>query len=1136
MKNRYKQLLCMGMAVLMTLSSMPVAAWAETVTPEEVISEQSVPEGEISTPGETSAEDFEYKELDDGTLEITGYKGSDTKVVIPTGIDGKTVTSIGEVAFKGRSDMTGIELPSGLTNISRYAFGSCSSLTSIRIPSGVTSMAEYVFSGCSSLTSIELPSGLTSIANGTFDGCSSLTDIELPGGVTAIGASAFANCYNLTGIELPDGLMSIGVSAFYECRSLTDIKLPGGVTDIRYSAFADCCSLTGIELPDGLTSIGDSAFYECSSLTNIELPDGLTSIGGSAFYNCSSLTNIELPSGLTEIGSSAFAYCHSLTGIKLPDRLTSIAGYTFINCNSLEDIELPGGLTEIGNGVFQYCSSLSGIEIPSGVTNIGELAFAGCSSLKSIELPKGITKIPFGMFWGCNDLASIKIPDGVGSIGTYAFLDCISLTGIELPDGLTNIESSAFFASGLTSVTIPAAVTDIEDSVFSECDRLTNISVDEANANYSSLNGALFDRGKTKLMCYPGGKTGSYQVPAGVTDIERYAFDGCGGLTEIELPAEVNAIGAYAFLGCLNLSKISVDEANASYSSVDGVLFNKDKTEIICCPGAKTGQYRVPDGVTKIGADAFEDCHRLTGIEIGDGVTEIEMEAFWGSDSLLNISVDEANTTYSSVDGVLFNKDKTEIIWCPDGKTGQYRLPDEVTDINQSAFYGCNRLTSIEIGSEVTGLQWEMFCNCDNLLDISVDEANAKYSSLSGVLFDKGKTTLLYCPKGKSGRYQIPDRVTAIGMRAFYGCDGLKRVEIPSGVTDIDYNAIEMCKNLKIICEKGSSAHRYALENGIPFRFIGEILDYTITLDVNGGTALDPASFIIEIGEALGELPVPTRTGYTFKGWFTAKTGGNAVTKDTIPTADMTIYAQWKQIPDDNESGKPGDTPNKTPDQPQQKQSLEKAVVTIAKVNYAYDGKAKKPAVSVTLNGKKLAANTDYKVTYQKNKNVGTATVTITGAGNYTGTVTKTFTITAKKGTSFTVGAYKYKITNSKEVSFAGIRSTKTKKVVIPKTVKIGGKTFKVTSVAKKALYKKSKVTSVTIGANVKTIGASAFAGCKKLSTITIKSNVLKIAGKNAFKGIKATAKIKVPSKKLKAYKKILKGRGQGRKVKIVKK
>ena len=1109
MKNRYKQLLCMGMAVLMTLSSMPATAWAETVTPEEVVAEQQAMEGEISTPGETSAEDFEYKELEDGTLEITGYKGSDTKVVVPAKIDGKTVTSIGEVAFKGRSDMTGIELPSGLTNISRYAFGSCSSLTSIRIPSGVTSMAEYVFSGCSSLTSIELPSGLTSIANGTFDECSSLTDIELPGGVTAIGASAFANCYNLTGIELPDGVTSIGVSAFYECSSLTDIKLPGGVTDIRYGAFANCYSLTGIKLPDGVTSIGSSAFY-----------------------NCSSLTNIELPSGVTEIGSSAFAYCHNLTGIKLPDGLTSIAGYTFRNCSSLKNIELPSGLTEIGNGAFEECSSLSGIEIPSGVTNIGELAFSSCSSLKSINLPDGITKIPFGMFWGCTDLASIKIPDGVRSIGTYAFEDCSSLTDIELPDGLTNIGSAVFWASGLTSITIPAAVTDIGDSVFSECDRLTNISVDEANANYSSLGGVLFDKGKTKLMCYPGGKTGSYQVPAGVTDIERCAFYCCGGLTDLELPAEVKAIGAYAFYGCLNLSKISVDEANTTYSSEDGVLFNKDKTEMICCPGAKTGQYRVPDGVTKIGADAFETCHRLTGIEIGGGVTEIETEAFWGSDSLLNISVDEANATYSSVDGVLFNKDKTELIWCPDGKTGQYRLPDEVTDIYQSAFYGCNGLTSIEIGSGVTNLEWGMFYGCENLLEISVDEANINYSSLGGVLFDKDKTTLFYCPKGKTGSYQIPDGVTDMGMGAFYGCDGLKRVEIPSGVTNIEYNAILDCKDLTIICEKGSSAHRYALRKAIPFRFIGEILDYTITLDVNGGTALDPASFIIEIGEALGELPTPTRTGYIFKGWFTAKTGGNAVTKDTIPTADMTVYAQWEQVPNENGSGKPGDTS----EQPQQKQSLAKAVVTVAKTDFAYDGKAKTPAVSVTLDGKKLAANTDYKVTYQKNKNIGTATVTITGAGNYTGTVTKTFTIRAKKGTSFTVGAYKYKITSSKEAAFAGIKSAKTKKVVIPKTVKIGGKTFKVTSVAKKALYKKTKVTSVTIGANVKTIGASAFAGCKKLSTITIKSNVLKSAGKNAFKGIKATAKIKVPSKKLKAYKKVLKNKGQGRKVKIVKK
>ena len=189
----------------------------------------------------------------------------------------------------------------------------------------------------------------------------------------------------------------------------------------------------------------------------------------------------------------------------------------------------------------------------------------------------------------------------------------------------------------------------------------------------------------------------------------------------------------------------------------------------------------------------------------------------------------------------------------------------------------------------------------------------------------------------------------------------------------------------------------------------------------------------------------------------------------------------------------------------------------------------------MTLAGKKLKAGTDYAVTYQNNKNIGKASVTITGKGNYAGSVTKTFTIYAKKGTTVTSGAYKYKFTSTSEVAFAGIKSVKTTKVVIPKTVKIGGKTFKVTSIAKKALYKKSKVKSVTIGANVKTIGASAFQNCKKLSTITVKTTKLKNVGKNAFKGIKANARIKVPSRKLKAYKKQLQKKGQGSKVKIVK-
>lgn len=238
--------------------------------------------------------------------------------------------------------------------------------------------------------------------------------------------------------------------------------------------------------------------------------------------------------------------------------------------------------------------------------------------------------------------------------------------------------------------------------------------------------------------------------------------------------------------------------------------------------------------------------------------------------------------------------------------------------------------------------------------------------------------------------------------------------------------------------------------------------------------------------------------------------------------------------------------------------NISKAVVTLSKNTCNYTGKAQKPEVKSVKSGQHiLSPEIDYTVKYINNVNIGTASVIITGKGDYVGTVTKNFSITARKGSRFNVGVYKYQITGPSSAAFAGLKSSKTAKVAIPKTVKIGGKVFKVTSVAKNA-FKKTKVTSVSAGGNVASIGASAFEGCtrlskvtvggkatkiganafkncKRLDAITIKSAKLKSVGKNALKGIKPTAKIKVPAKKLSAYKKLFKNKGQGKKVKIVK-
>ncbi|MGN0624414.1 MAG: leucine-rich repeat protein [Oscillospiraceae bacterium] len=207
----------------------------------EKIGSGSVIEASAETYG-----DFEYSILDDGTVEISGYTGSDSKLVIPGTIDGKKVTSIGDYAFEG-----------------------CESLTSITIPNNVTSIGEGAFAWCENLTSITIPNSVTSIGDSAFYKCTSLTSVTIPNSVTSIGSNAFARCTSLTSITIPNSVTSIGDWAFWDCTSLTSITIPNSVTSIESNAFARCTSLTSITIPNSVTSIGEYAFYECESLTDV---------------------------------------------------------------------------------------------------------------------------------------------------------------------------------------------------------------------------------------------------------------------------------------------------------------------------------------------------------------------------------------------------------------------------------------------------------------------------------------------------------------------------------------------------------------------------------------------------------------------------------------------------------------------------------------------------------------------------------------------------------------------------------------------------------------------------------------------------------------------------------------------------
>ena len=503
----------------------------------------------------------------------------------------------------------------------------------------------------------------------------------------------------------------------------------------------------------------------------------------------------------------------------------------------------------------------------------------------------------------------------------------------------------------------------------------------------------------------------------------------------------------------------------------------------------------VISGAVDVPRDMFGKCTGLKKVTLKNGVRSIGEDAFRDCSSLESVIFE--NTVLEKIsDGAFWGCSALSSIV----------LPDSVTEIERNAFFETG-LRNIQLPEKLTLIGGGAFCNCKNL----------KQVQLPPQLKELGEGAFFNCEN--LAQIQLPSQLNKLGGDAFRDCTSLDKIDIPAGLKQIESATF---------CNTGLTS--VTLHEGLT-----KIEDWAFHDCLKLKKIRIPKS-VTDIGElALGirynmgngaEEVIPG--GFTVEG-YTGSAAERYVKR--MHQSENLYHVFFKDVKFVSIGGQTAAVTN-----------ISKTKISALKTR-AFTGKPLTQALTITYGGKKLVNGRDYTLTWKNNKNIGTASVTIKGKGKYNGSVTKKFRITVQKNAVYTVSRLKYKISSADTsgkgtVVFTGATDKAARKALtIPTTVKIGGKSFRVTAIGTSAMSGAKKLTTVKIGANIMTVGAKAFYGCSKLSNVTIFGTKLTTAktGANAFKGIRSNCRFKVPASRVSAYKKLLRAKGAGPKIIVTK-
>ncbi len=951
-----KKIVSFILVCCLVVAMLPVTVFARSVTASGECGNNLTwtlyDDGEMVISGTGAMWDYSFT---DELCYAPWYSNSDSIKSVTVGND---VTSIGYCAFYNCMDIGSVTIGDSVTTIGKYAFynsGKFNSI-SITIPNSVTSIGYCAFDE-STVASVEIHGyvGSTAEAYANENGYTFVALAERE--VTASGTCGDNLTWVLydDGELVISGTGEMW--DYEEDPGNVDIEIPlgsiGDAEEITFELAGDRVApwrsyseyILTVTIDAAVTSISQFAFYYCENLTNVNISETVTSIGMYAFSGCISITKATIYSrtamfdyGIFDsatadfeihgyAGSTAETYAsengHTFVALSeiiasgtCGDNLTWVLYYdgelvisgtgTMTNWESssssnvpwydyrsqIETVTVESGVTSIGAYALYDCDSLTSINLGDSVTSIGRRAFYECNGLTDVEIPDNVTSIGWYAFYNCDSLKNVSIGDGVTSIGYEAFAYCDSLASVEIGASVTSIGTGAFRGTGITNIVIPYSVTTIGAYAFGACVNLTKATICSRNVTIGTK--AFVDTPTTFEL------HGYADSPA-----EAYAIENGHTFVALEEPEKFNLSGVTMTLGASLSLDFAIDTSKITgtdnYAKMTIVYADGRPSETVTVPQSEWTQYsgniytasftgmsakQMNDVVTAVFYNTYGQ--PLT-YEKSDSIETYAVRMLNGSAAsnakLRKVYVDMLN--YGSAAQTFFGYDEANLANRNLTETQKSWATSDVVTLNKRISDESYAGTTLTLESEIQ-------------LDFVF------YNSAVGTDYSQ-----LYAIATYTDHYGNYKRVRIEGSDFIAYSSSLCQVSV-TGMAVADFRSLVKCTVYNAdgdeVGSASDSVESYAKRNAASLGDVASAIvkfcsaSYTyfhgaakcvITFDANGGEVSE-ATRTVAYGDAIGELPVPTRTDFNFLGWYTA--GGEAVSETAIATTvgEVKFTAKWE--------------------------------------------------------------------------------------------------------------------------------------------------------------------------------------------------------------------------------------------------